>query len=202
MPGNLTDTSEPIALDAINSVALALFTGALKLRILSAIGSESAAGTAYSGSTDQTVTFATGGASSNGQTFSGLGIGDCPGWEVFDSSGTPKRIWWGLWSPVSSGVTAQNTGDTITKTAHGLANGQKVVFQPGYTPAGLTGGTIYFVVGQTANTFQVATTSGGSAVAITADSTDGQVCYGLVKSIANTGDALTVPTGGITTSLD
>jgi hypothetical protein len=202
MPGNLTDTAEPIALNAINNQAAGLFTDPLKLRICSAIGSESAAGTQYSGSTDQTITFASGGASSNGQSFTGLGTGDCQGWEVYDSAGTPKRIWWGLWSPVTSGVTAQNTGDTITKTAHGLANGQKIVFQPGYTPAGLTGGTTYFVVGQTANTFQVATTLGGSAVAITADSTDGQVSYGLVKVIANAGDALTVASGAITTSLD
>lgn len=202
MPGNLTDTSEPIVLDAINSVAAALFTGALKLRICSAIGSESAAGTQYSGSTDQTITFATGGASNNAQSYTGLNAGDVQGWEVYDSSGTPKRIWWGLWAPVTSGVTAQNTGDTITKTAHGLANGQKIVFQPGYVPAGLTGGTTYFVVGQTANTFQVATTLGGSAVAITADSTDGQVCYGLVKVIANNGDAFNVASGGITTSID
>lgn len=202
MPGNLTDTAEPIALDAINGVTSPLFTAPLKLRILSAIGSESGAGTAYSGSTDQTITFVTGGASNLAATFSALGTGDCQGWEVYDSAGTPKRIWWGLWSPVSSGVTAQDTGDTITKTAHGLANGQKIVFQPGYTPTGLTGGTTYFVVGQTANTFQVATTLGGSAVPITADSTDGKVCYGLVKVIANSGDALTVASGGITTSMD
>lgn len=202
MPGNLTDTAEPIALDAINLVSGTLFTSPLKLRILSVLGSESAAGTQYPASTDQTITFATGGATNLAATFAALGIGDCPGWEIYDSNGTPKRIWWGLWSPVISGVTAQNTGDTITKTSHGLVNTQKIVFQPGYCPAGLTAGTIYFVVGSTTNTFQVATTSGGSAVAITADSTDGQVCYGLVKSIANTGDALTVASGAITTSMD
>lgn len=201
MPGNLTDTAEPIALDAINLVSGTLFTSPLKLRILSAIGSESSAGTAYSGSTDQTITFATGGASSNGQTYSALGTGDCQGWEIYDSAGTPKRIWWGLWSP-QNGATAQNTGDTITLSSHGYANGQKLVFQPGYTPAGLTAGTTYFVVGQTTNTFQVATTLGGSAVAITADSTVGQVCFGLVKVVANTGDSLSVSTGQITTSMD
>lgn len=201
MPGNLTDTAEPIVLDAINSVTSPLFTGTLKLRILSVLGTDATAGTAYSGSTDQTITFATGGASSNGQTYSALGTGDCPGWEVFDSSGSPKRIWWGLWSPVLD-ATAQNTGDTITKTSHGLVNTTKIVFQPGYTPTGLTAGTVYFVVGATTNTFQVATTSGGSAVAITADSTVGQVTYGLVKVIANAGDSLVVSTGGITTAAD
>lgn len=202
MPGNLTDTAEPIALDAINLFTGTLFTSPLKLRILSANGTESGAGTAYSGSTDQTITFATGGASSNAQTFAALGTGDCKGWEVYDSNGTPKRIWYGLWSPVGAAVTAQATGDTITSTAHGLVNTQKVVFQTGYCPTGLTAGTTYFVVGSTTNTFQCSLTSGGSAVDITADSTAGQVYYGLVKTIANPGDSLVVAIGGIVTSLD
>lgn len=198
MPGNLTDTAEPIVLDAINSVTAALFTGTLKLRICSTLGSESAAGTAYSGSTDQTITFASGGASSNGQTFATLGTGDVQGWEIYDSAGTPKRIWYGLWSPAAA--TAQASGDTITKASHGLSNTQKVIFQSGYAPAGTAANTTYFVVGATTNTFQVAATSGGSALDITADNAN--VSYGLVKTIANSGDSLVVSTGGITTSGD
>lgn len=198
MPGNLTDTAEPIVLDAINSVTSPLFTGTLKLRILSATGSDASAGTQYSSSTDQTITFATGGASSNGQTYSALNAGDVKGWEIFDSSGTPKRIWYGLWSPVN--CTAQASGDTITATAHGLVNTQKIVFQSGYAPGGTTAGTTYFVISATTNNFQISTTSGGSAVDITADSST--VTYGVVKTIANNGDSLVVSTGGITTSAD
>lgn len=61
-------------------------------------------------------------------------------------------------------VTAVASTGTFTKTAHGLANGDVI------TLSGLTGGTgfvagdPYFVIGSTANTFQVALTSGGAAV--------------------------------------
>lgn len=195
MPGNLTDTAELIALDAINGVANALFTAPLKLRIVAVLGSDSTAGTAYSGATDQTITFVSGGASSNAQTYASLGTGEIKGWEIWDANGSPRRIWWSLWSPVAA--TAQTSGDTITKAAHGLVNGDKVVFQPGYAPTGTTGGTTYFVVGSTTNTFQVATTLGGSAVDITADSAS--VTYGLVKTIANAGDSFVCNTGDITT---
>ncbi len=66
----------------------------------------------------------------------------------------------------SAGVTA----DAIQSSAHGLANGDRVMVFNVFAetlPAGLTEGTIYYVVGATTNTFQVSTTSGGSAVDIT-----------------------------------
>lgn len=199
MPGNLTDPAETKVLDAINGVASALYTAPLKLRILSAIATDSAAGTQFASSTDQTITFATGGASSNSQTYSALSVGDCKGWEINDNAAV--RIWRGLWSPVDT-ATAQATGDTITQTAHGLANGAKVVFDTVRVPTGLTAGTTYFVVGQTANTFQVSLTSGGAAVDITADAIAGTITYGLIKTVANAGDSLVVNTGAITTSVD
>lgn len=74
--------------------------------------------------------------------------------------------------------TAANTGDVITSYAHGLSNTQNVLvfdIQNAGVPAGLTEGTVYFVVGATADTFQVALTSGGAAVAITADAETGFV---------------------------
>jgi hypothetical protein len=61
------------------------------------------------------------------------------------------------------------TANTILSEGHGLANDDRVVFT-GTPPAGLTEGTIYFVVGVTAgdpDTFQVATTQGGAAIDIT-----------------------------------
>jgi len=63
------------------------------------------------------------------------------------------------------------TSDTITSAAHGLANTNQVrvynVFAESL-PTGFTEGTTYFVVGSTTDTFQLSTTSGGSAVNITA----------------------------------
>lgn len=62
---------------------------------------------------------------------------------------------------------AANAGDTITLNVHGLQNGTRLVF--GTVVTGITTGAIYYVVGAAANTFQIATTPGGSAVAIGAD---------------------------------
>jgi hypothetical protein len=71
---------------------------------------------------------------------------------------------------------AVNTSsETITSTAHGFANGDSVIFSNsgGALPGGITAGTIYFVVGSTANTFQVSTTLAGSALNITSASGGG-----------------------------
>lgn len=61
--------------------------------------------------------------------------------------------------------------DTITAYAHGLVTDDRVVFYPGYNvvvPAGIVEGTVYFVrAGSTADTFTIATTSGGVAVDVT-----------------------------------
>lgn len=68
-------------------------------------------------------------------------------------------------------ATTQDTGDTVTKNSHGLANGDVVVFQSITTTTGISINVRYYVVGATTNTFQVATTYGGSAVALTTDGT-------------------------------
>jgi len=63
------------------------------------------------------------------------------------------------------------TGDLIQSAAHGLSDTDRVMVFNVFgesLPSGLTEGTIYFVVGSTTNTFQLSTTSGGSAVNITA----------------------------------
>jgi len=64
------------------------------------------------------------------------------------------------------------TNDTITSSGHGLVADDRVqlfdVFGAG-VPAGLTEGTVYFVLasGLTTDVFKVATTSGGTAINIT-----------------------------------
>jgi hypothetical protein len=66
----------------------------------------------------------------------------------------------------SAGVTSNN----IQSAAHGYANADRVIVYNVFAeslPAGLTEGTIYFVVGATTDTFQVSLTSGGAAVDIT-----------------------------------
>lgn len=72
-------------------------------------------------------------------------------------------------------VTGATATDTFTATAHGYANGNVVVF------SGLTGGTllvtgdIYFVINQTANTFQVSRVLSGTAFHFTSDLSSGTV---------------------------
>jgi hypothetical protein len=61
--------------------------------------------------------------------------------------------------------------DTITVTGHGLSNGDQVLYtvSAGQTDiGGLTSGTTYYIIGATANTFQLAATSGGTAITLTA----------------------------------
>jgi hypothetical protein len=61
--------------------------------------------------------------------------------------------------------------DLITLTAHGLTNGDTVVFTNVGAATPLTVGTVYYVVSASANTFSVSLTKGGAAVNITVDGT-------------------------------
>lgn len=65
-----------------------------------------------------------------------------------------------------------NAGDLISDVAHGLVNGQRVIFTGTGLAAPLVAGTVYYVVNKTDDNFQVALTSGGAAIVISADSTD------------------------------
>lgn len=69
----------------------------------------------------------------------------------------------------SQSCTFTDSGDLVTKATHGLSNGAVVVFQSITTTTGITAFVRYYVIGSTTNTFQVATTVGGSAVTLTSD---------------------------------
>ena len=92
-------------------------------------------------------------------------------------------------------VTLQDTGDTITRTAHGYTNGMTVVLYNLVSTTGVVAGQTYFVVGATANTFQVSATSGGSALPLTTDGTATLLPYKLAM-------VTVVPNGGNLTSLN
>ena len=65
---------------------------------------------------------------------------------------------------------ADVTANTITSSAHGLVNTDRVILFNVYAetiPAGITEGGAYFVVGAATDTFQISLTSGGAAVDIT-----------------------------------
>ena len=68
----------------------------------------------------------------------------------------------------SATFTADAATDTITSTAHGLTDGQRVkLSSTGTIPAGLSTSTVYYVRDSAPNTFKVSLTSAGSAVDIT-----------------------------------
>lgn len=68
----------------------------------------------------------------------------------------------------SQGTVTMSTDDTVTKTNHKLANGQRVYFSTtGALLSGITAGVEYYVVSATANTFKLSTTFGGSAIDLT-----------------------------------
>lgn len=66
---------------------------------------------------------------------------------------------------VGTVFTVDDTTDIFTSNNHGLANGNRVLVSSTTTlPTGISTNTIYFVINSTTNTFQLSTSSGGSAV--------------------------------------
>lgn len=66
-------------------------------------------------------------------------------------------------------VTATASTDKVNSSAHGLSNGDSVIFTALTGGTGLSTDTPYFVVNKGTNDFQVSATKGGSAIDITAD---------------------------------
>jgi len=66
-------------------------------------------------------------------------------------------------------VTATASTDKVNSTAHGLVNGDQVVFTALTGGAGLATDTTYWVVNKGTNDFQVSASKGGAAVDITTD---------------------------------
>lgn len=67
----------------------------------------------------------------------------------------------------AAAFTADHTTETFTSSSHGLSNDDVVILTTsGTLPAGLSTATKYYVINKTTNTFQLSTSSGGSAVAI------------------------------------
>lgn len=160
--------------------------------------------------TNNTTNFpnASGGVKSNGAafTFSAATIpwGTIKGWGLYDASSAGNLIMKGLLRGAAQLFTASASTETITATAHGLSDGNKVlVFTDGGTlPGGLAEETEYYIIGSTANTFQLSTTSGGSAINLTTDGVgNNYVALSYWKTI-DQNDIMTVPTSSVSISLD
>lgn len=100
-------------------------------------------------------------------------------WVLMMEDGTPDTVhatvpyMAGSTPPIIVPVDATAADDTLTSQSHGLSNGDRVAFYSilgASLPTGLSGPpTLYYVVGATTDTFQVSTTEGGGAQAISAD---------------------------------
>lgn len=66
-------------------------------------------------------------------------------------------------------TTFDNSTNTVTSTSHGFSDTNRIQFYGGTLPAELSFNTVYFVRDKTTNTYAVAATSGGSAIAFTDD---------------------------------
>lgn len=70
---------------------------------------------------------------------------------------------------IAKGVTttgATSATDTITSNAHGLVDGDKIVFTNTSTATGIVAGRIYYVDAVDANTFKVSSASGGAPITL------------------------------------
>lgn len=114
--GALTATLDNKILDHIALTASYTPTSPLKLRLMTANGSASAAGTEVTGGsyTSKTIAFnaASGGSASHTAdiTFTAMPACTVVGLEIWDSAGTPVRVWW-------TALTASRTlasGDSLT----------------------------------------------------------------------------------------
>lgn len=79
---------------------------------------------------------------------------------------------WVTRTPLSIYTTLAATDNKLRLTAHGFSDGDRVILSTATGdnfPVGLDGVTAYYVVNATASDFEVSLTSGGAAVAITAD---------------------------------
>jgi hypothetical protein len=105
----------------------------------------------------------------------------------------------GTGSPLSSpvAVTFQDTGDTVTLVAHGLENDDEVSFAAITSTTGLALNTIYYIVNKTTDTFQVASTIGGSPLPLTTDGS-GTMRHRteIVSIVANTSITMSRPMRG------
>ena len=104
MADNITDVGENLVLDHMCGTAAWTPTGPLKLKLMTANGTDSAAGTELGTSGGYTaggltITFsaASGGSASNSAQIQWTNMPVCTivGAEIWDSHGTPKRLWYG-----------------------------------------------------------------------------------------------------------
>lgn len=111
--------------------------------------------------------------------------------------------WLGLWNGPTFLGYSPNAGSpkefiadpgtsVITSLGHGYVDTSKVTIYGDTMPSGLTEGTVYFVVNSTANTFQVALTSGGMPLTFTTSGGSGCVVSTITEEVYAAGGTHTI----------
>ncbi|MFI4939819.1 MAG: hypothetical protein ACHP7O_05700 [Burkholderiales bacterium] len=102
----------------------------------------------------------------------------------------------------SAAVTVTSaTPGVVSWTAHGMANGQPVALSSTLTmPTGLTSGFTYYVVAASVNTFELAATLGGAALATTSAGTGTITCIAAGGNIY-AGNTITGKSSGATATV-
>lgn len=115
-----------------------------------------------------------------GRSFRDGVIGNVLGFDVGETAGLPTN------NGTAFAITGEADTDVISATAHGLSNGDRVIFPTLTGGSGLTAATVaYFVIDKTADTFKVSATVGGAAVNFTTDISGGTCrLYEDVRGIA------------------
>jgi hypothetical protein len=123
MADNLPDTIENQLLDALVGTASYTVTAPIKLRLMTANGTDSSNGTEVTGGSyaQQTIAFgaASGGSITNSGVinFTGMPVATVVGIELWDSNGSPKRLAYGALS--ANKTTA--SGDTLQFAASSIS---------------------------------------------------------------------------------
>jgi len=88
---------------------------------------------------------------------------------LYGGNGVDSFVIWDGGTKATTTFTADAGTDFITATAHGLANGDRIILSNsgGALPAGLATNTFYYVRDKTDDTFKLAATFGGAAINIT-----------------------------------
>jgi hypothetical protein len=102
----------------------------------------------------------------------------------------------GIGTGITTGavVTSDVTAETLTRTAHGLSNGDLVSFSSIGTTGGILTWTIYFVVNKTDDTFQIALTPGGDPINLTGSNSSMTLRYPSFVTTVTTDTSVTLST--------
>ncbi|MEV0917857.1 hypothetical protein AB0I93_26815 [Streptomyces sp. NPDC049967] len=123
MADNLSNTAENRTLDWLMGTTTTAPTTPLKVALVTTVGDDATAGTEVTGGSyarkNLTVAAATAGATANSADLQWSAMPACTivGWEIWDSAGTPVRLWYG---PLDADKTLA-AGDEFKIAAAGLS---------------------------------------------------------------------------------